>query len=756
MTDTLPGPAPTAQWWRCLFEASEDALLVCDQRGATLAANRRGAHLLGLANARQVTAHALRDVLTPATTAKLAAILARTDGRSETLSAVTLACTGRLNLIADLQTTPLGDGCSLVTIKDASRRWRMESHLQRLMTAVDATPDVFFLTDAEFRITFVNAAFQTVTGYSIEDALGRTADFLRAPEEAATSREYLACVAEGRDWRGELRNVRADGSAYPVSATVSPIYDRNGGFLGYVASERDISTRKRLEGELQRGRDFVRSILDSMEAAIYTVDREFRLTHINDGWRKLPPQHGWLAVDAPPKAGDSFLDLVHGQARREELLTLFITVLTTGALKEVQTTDPSGRHWLVKISPWREREEIAGVIYQVTDQTNLHELQRQLYQAQKMETIGALASGVAHDFNNLLQAVRGNAGLLLMDKQLSEPQRLRLQHIDQAASRAADITQQLLSFSRASDEKITVFDLNDLMLEASQLARRTLKSRVKFELCPAPAPVKVRMDSTRANQLLLNLCVNAQDAMPNGGTLTLANAVVQLSPTQAARINAPPGVEFVRCSVSDTGTGIPPEILSRIFDPFFTTKGKGKGTGLGLSIAHSVVTQAGGFLDVDSQPGAGTTFHIYLPTVEAALTVSQMVAATEPRRGSGRVLVVDDLDLIRDFAQSFLQEAGFEVLVAGNAQEAIAALETATEPVDLLFTDYNMPGMTGVELMQTVSVRWPELKFILASGYLEEPERQRVGQLPGARIVNKPYNSAEAVDVIMELLTGGA
>ncbi len=756
MTDTPAGPSPTAQWWRSLFDTSEDALVVCDPWGTVLAANPRSAQLLGFANAQQVSAHALRDALTPATATKLATLLARKDARPESLPSVTLACGGRLNLIADLQTTPLGDGCSLVTLKDASRRWRMESHLQRLMTAVDATPDVFFLTDAEFKLTFVNAAFQAVTGHSIEDALGRTADFLRAPEEAEAIREYLARVAAGQDWCGELRNVRADGSTYPVSATISPIYDRNGGFLGYVASERDISTRQRLEGELQRERDFVHSILDSMEAAIYTVDSEFRITHVSDGWRKFPAQHGWLAVNTPPQVGDAFLDLVHGHARRGELMNLFLHVLTTGELKEVPTTDPAGRHWLIKVSPWREGEKIAGLIYQVSDQTNLHELQRQLYQAQKMETIGALASGVAHDFNNLLQAVRGNAGLLLMDRQLTEPQRLRLQHVDQAASRAADITQQLLSFSRASDETITVFDLNELMLEVSQLARRTLKSRVKFELRPAPAPVKVRMDSTRANQLLLNLCVNAQDAMPNGGTLTLSNAVVRLSAPQAARVNVSPGVEFVQCSVSDTGTGIPPEILARIFDPFFTTKCKGKGTGLGLSIAHSVVTQAGGFLDVESKPGVGTTFHIFLPAVDAALTVSRLVMAAGPRRGIGRVLVVDDLDLIRDFAQAFLEEAGFEVLVAGNALEAIAALETSPVPVELLFTDYNMPGMTGVELMQAASVRWPELKFILASGYLEEPERQRVAQLPGARIVNKPYNAAEAVELIVELLTRDA
>jgi PAS domain S-box-containing protein len=761
VTEELVQPAASAgvgndtynRWWRCLFDISEDPQLVCRADGRAVELNRRAQQLLGVQEAAADVGACLLTVLTPPVHKRLQALLQKSGPHPETLTAVTLVFSGRLGMIADLGVTPLGDGFSLVSIKDASRRWRMESHVQRLITAVDSTTDVVFLTDAEFRLTFVNAAFQGVTGHSVEDVLGRSADFLRAPGQEPQTAAYHACLDQGQGWMGELLNLRNDGSIYPVEAAISPIFDKRGALLGCAAIERDISSKKKLQEELLLERDLVRSILHSLDAAVYTLDRAFCLTHVNDGWKKLPPAHGWLQLDAAPESGRSLLEYVPEAARRAELQGLFESVLATQQPKEIEVCSGDRRyHWLVKITPWRHEREVQGLIYTVTDHSYLHQLQSQLYQAQKMETIGALAAGVAHDFNNLLLAIRGNTSLLLLSKQLPDEARRRLQQIDQAAGRAGDITAQLLSFSRASDEREIVVDFNEVLQEASQLAKRSIRGQVRIVVEVAPAPLKVLIDPARAQQVLLNLCVNAQDAMPQGGQLTLRGQLSPLTEAQAAKLQELPGTTFVHASVQDTGTGIPVEVLSRIFDPFFTTKEKGKGTGLGLSIVHSVVTKAGGLLEVDTSVGIGTTFNIYLPVAQGALANRDAAPTGDLPRGAGRILVVDDLDLVLDFTRSFLMEAGYDVLVASSGEQALEILAALDKPVDLLLTDYNMTGKTGVQLIREVAVRWPDIKFILASGYLEDHERARIESELDARILHKPFNVRDAAALVAAAL----
>jgi signal transduction histidine kinase/CheY-like chemotaxis protein len=493
------------------------------------------------------------------------------------------------------------------------------------------------------------------------------------------------------------------------------------------------------------------SVLDSLESAVYALDGRLRLAWCNAASQRFPRTHGWLEFREPPQAGQSLLDNVPDAGQRLELERLFRMALTEGQPQQAQAMTPDGHHWLGRITPWRQGGQIRGVIYRVTDNTAFAEARSQLMQMQKMETIGALAAGVAHDFNNLLLAVRGNAGLVLMDKSLPAEPRERLRHIEQAATRASDLSQQLLSYSRPAEEKIAVLDLNQIVRDTSELARRVVRSRVELQLQIPPEPLKVRMDATRATQALLNLCVNARDAMPKGGRLTLANAAVALTAAQAARVGRPPGDAFVCCSVSDTGTGIPPEVLPRIFTPFFTTKEKGKGTGLGLAIVHSVVTAAGGFVEVESAAGAGTTFRVYLPQDQGPLTPGQTEFRHRLQRGAGRVLVVDDLGLVLGLAEDFLRQAGYDVLTAHSADAALEVLAAQREPVDLVFTDYAMPGRNGWQLIQEIAARWPGVKLLLASGYLDETERAEIDRA-GVRVLNKPYGMNEATSAIAQLL----
>jgi PAS domain S-box-containing protein len=739
------------QWWRSFFESSEDAHVVCRADGLVVKINPKAARLLKLDREATEGRFSIFDVLLSPAGPKLREALRHGHARSDTLHSVVLLSSSRQNGMADLELVPLDENHTLVTFKDVARRMRLESHVNRLVTAIDATPDVFFLTDADGRITFVNPAFHTVTGYGIETVLDRTDDFLRAPSEAEKVRTYLEQIGQGREWIGELVNLRSDGTPYQVEATISPISDMTGRFIGYVACERDITARKGLEGDLRLQHDFVRSILHSLDGAIYSLDREFRVTHANDGWRHLPAEHGGFRLAGPPEIGRSLLDYVPDAARRTELKETFEAVLQTGQPQDNRFQAPDGHHWLVKISPWVHAGQVRGLICNISDQTRYHELQNQLFQSQKMEIIGTLAAGVAHDFNNLLQAIRGNTSLVMMQAPQDSDLHRWGEQISLAATRAAEITQQLLSFSHRSEGKQrAVLDLNQIVHEAGQLARRTLRANVNLEVIAAPKAIPVKIEFSRATQTLLNLCVNAQDAMPGGGKLTITNALVKLPPEIAKRHDVSAASEFARCSVSDTGCGIPSNLLPRLFEAFFTTKGKA-GTGLGLSIVQRIMQEAGGFVEVDSTPGQGTTFHLYFPVARENLTVKLRPAEHALPCGKGRVLVVDDLDLLRDFAKSFLETTGLTVLVASSGREALQLLEKENGTVDILFTDYSMPGMNGADLIEQVAVRWPDIHPVLASGYLEDPVLKRLEDLK-AKVLAKPYEMQEAATMLIGLL----
>jgi PAS domain S-box-containing protein len=745
----LPDTGGTGAWWRYLFDEAEDVQLVCDEQGLVLEANRRATDQLGLAPDTRLLKGCL---LAPATTTRLQDALTSPARAPQTICGVAVTCPNGACLVADLHVVPFEAKRWLICLKDASRRWRLEAQTQRLLAAIDSTPDVVLLTDASFRITFVNPAFETATGYTLEEAIGRTVDSFQAADEQAKTAEYLNGARRGADWVGELMMVRRDGSTYPVEMTFSPIHDGNAEFIGAVAFQRDLTSRRKIHEAFLAERNFVRSIINSLDASLYTVDGRLRLTHINDGWRKMPREHGWLSLPEPPQVGRCLLDYVPDPAHRAELEKTFQLVLAEGQPQELQALDAGGVHWQMNVSPWQHGGQIRGLIYKVTDNTALMGVQSQLFQAQKMGTIGALAAGVAHDFNNLLLAIRGNIGLVLYDPKTTPEIRTRLDQAEQAAARASDLTQQLLSFSRVSEEKVTVLDFNQVIKDASALAKRVLRGKVTLKLDPTETPLKVQMDPTRAAQVLLNLCINAHDAMPKGGTLTITNAYIDLTEAQWSKVKRRPDSQFMRCSVADTGTGIPPEILPRIFSPFFTTKQEGKGTGLGLSIVHTVVTKAGGFIEVDSTVGSGTTFHIYLPVNSGPLTRTDTELRRQLKKGSGRLLVVDDLDLVLEFAANFLKQAGYQVFTATSADAALKVMAQQKGSIDLLLTDYTMPGKNGWQLIQEVNARWPMTKCVLASGYIDDAERAEIAKHPSVRILNKPYGIAEATGLIADVL----
>ena len=600
-----------AQLWKNLFEVSPDAQVVCRLDGVVEQVNPRAALLLKLVPRDSDHSACIFDALLPPADQQLKDLLRRLPAHTEVLNFATVIAAGGTRGLTDLEVTPLGPARALIAFKDAGRRLRLEAHVRRLITAIDSTPEAFYITDAEMRLTFANPAFQISTGYSLEEVLGRDDAFLRAPGEQDKVEAYLAGVKEGREWTGEVWNIRKDGTRYQVETNLSPIFDMTGEFMGYVGCERDVTLRVWLQSELRMERDFIHSILTSLDGAIYTVDREFRLTHANEGWRHLPPEHGGIHMDGPPEPGRSLFDYIRVPERSAELRAIFQQVLATGRAQENRYLSPDDRHWLVRISPWVHAGEARGLICNVTDQTHYQKLQSQLFQSQKMEIIGTLAAGVAHDFNNLLAAIIANAEMLKSKPAGRRIDERRVAMILQTAERGADLVRRLLAFSRKQELVPALVDLNQVIHGMRDLLRATCGrgTRLKTVLDEALWPALI--DPVQLEHLILNLVINARDAMPDGGKLIIATANSTLRSGDAATDLAPG--DYVVLTVTDTGAGMNEDVLHNAFEPFFTTKPPGQGSGLGLSQVYGLATQSGGSVRIDSSEGKGTRVVVLFP-----------------------------------------------------------------------------------------------------------------------------------------------
>jgi two-component system, cell cycle sensor histidine kinase and response regulator CckA len=363
-------------------------------------------------------------------------------------------------------------------------------------------------------------------------------------------------------------------------------------------------------------------------------------------------------------------------------------------------------------------------------------MEAQLQQASKMEAIGRLAGGVAHDFNNLLTSILGNVELALMDLDPNDPLASILTEVNRAAVSAASLTRQLLAFSRKQIVEPRVLDLNDLVGRIQHMLVRLLGENVSLETRLMPGLGSVRVDQGQFEQVIVNLAINARDAMPGGGRVLIETADVDGS--SGAHPAAPPG-PAVMVAVSDTGHGMTPEVLAHLFEPFFTTKPREKGTGLGLATTYGVVQQAGGTIDVDSVVGKGTTFRVYLPRADQSVDGSQeRPGAPSLPRGRGTVLLVEDEDAVRELAVKVLERLGYRLLVASHGAEAVALAERHGA-IDVLLTDVVMPGMSGRDLANRLAPLHPEMEVLYTSGYTEEVIAHHGVLDPGLRFLPKPY-----------------
>ena len=515
--------------------------------------------------------------------------------------------------------------------------------------------------------------------------------------------------------------------------------------------------RSRLQAEaaLTRRESRYRALSENALDVVSVLDQQGNFTYNSLSVERV------LGYKPEELLGQNAFTLIHEEdlsAAQEELRqTIELPGLTRTAKFRVRHRDGTWRHLETVCKSMLDDPEIAGVVVNSRDVSERHRLEEQLWHSQKMEAIGQLAGGVAHDFNNILTVIQGHASML-RSAALPGPSSTSVEQIYLAAERAAGLTRQLLTFSRRQMMQPKVLDLNAVVSNMTKMMARILGEDISLQFSYAPGQPSVRADEGMVQQILLNLAVNSRDAMPAGGRLGVEILVRELGEADMGKHPERRAGRYVCLSVSDTGGGIPAEILPRIFEPFFTTKAVGKGTGLGLATVYGIVKQHSGWIEVESRVGQGTTFHIFLPASREASVKPDEITTTIIEAlpgGTETILLVEDEQPVRDLVRGVLSGRGYRVLEAATGVQALEVWRRHKDEIDLLFTDIVMPdGMTGRDLAEKVQVEKPGLKAIFTSGYSAEIIGKDFILQEGLNYLQKPFLPQKLAHAIRKCLDG--
>lgn len=631
----------------------------------------------------------------------------------------------------------------------------------RVKSFVGNAPDAALIVDREGKIVFTNSLLERLFGYSEGELPGQPVEVLVPEGVRNRHSKHISAFFQNPSVRVmgvgfEVFGRRKDGTQMVVEIGLSPI--EIAGEARAIASVRDVTARKRAQMVLRRSEARLREA-----QRVGNIGSWERNVQTGDGWwsEQMYRIYGEDPQSAAPTFS-SFIDRVDPEDRQRVRETMERSWSSGDPYSiEFRIVRRDGTERIIRsIAELRPDEEGRGPLLVGTaqDHTEARQLEEQLQQAQKMEAVGQLTGGIAHDFNNLLTIILGNLQLVNQSSTQDESLQACVRAALEAGFRGAELTKRLLAFSRQQRLEPQVTDIDTLVTELGPLLRTTLSENITLTINLVGERWLTEVDPSQMESSLVNLVVNAQDAMPNGGTLAIKTANVVLDKAHAGgHGDVPPG-EYVKVSVSDTGAGIPEEVLARVFEPFFSTKDVGKGTGLGLSMVYGFVMQSKGYIDIWSEEGHGTTLEIYLPRSQSATATT---AATSSRNngiltGQETILVVEDQAAVRDVVTIMLRNLGYRVLEAGTGPEALALLDKSDD-IDLLFTDVVMPGgMTGMELVSQARQRHPDLKVLYTTGFSRTTVLEQGAQQSGELMLNKPYRKEELAAAVRETLDGGS
>lgn len=594
------------------------------------------------------------------------------------------------------------------------------------------------------KILAINEAAIALYGYSNEEFLKLRLTDLRRPEERTGLIKALTESNEPAHFSGEFQHIRKDGSTIIVEIYSSPL--RWDGIEARMVTAIDVTDRRRAEERLRAQAEIIDRAQDAI--VIRNVD-DRRIIFWNRGAERL---FGWSAEE---QLGRSEVKTLVDPGQIDEITN---ALEETGEFRgEVRQVSKDGNELITNVRATLvpdEQGKPSSALIISTDITEQKNLEMQLLRAQRLESIGTLASGVAHDLNNILMPISMCATLLHEEEEKQERGKL-IELIEQSAHRGAKLVNQVLTFARGMEGGHVVLQITHLLNDVANIASQTFPKNIQVRTTYHEDVCTVEGDATQLHQVLLNLCVNARDAMPQGGTLTLGAENFTVTPSFAARMpSASPGAH-VLLTVSDNGTGIPREILDKIFDPFFTTKPAGKGTGLGLSTLVGIVKSHGGFVDVSSEPGLGTTFKVFLPCTRHADAALPTRRDQQLPVGSGEtILVVDDEDAIRDVTERMLSQYNYNVLTASDGPEALAVFALRMHDVQVVLTDLAMPCMDGVTLARTLKRMKPDVRVVASTGRTDDGDMDELAAAGIEGCLAKPYDIRRLLRILRQLLAG--
>jgi PAS domain S-box-containing protein len=648
------------------------------------------------------------------------------------------------------------DDLRLKVSKAAEHFWlvkELADERQLLHDLMDSIPDGIYFKDRDLRFRRANRSFAAmVDAESPESLVGtRLSQGLPGDAESAAVLSEQEILSRGEMVVDVVREQTRGASKRWLSETKAPIRNRAGEVIGLVGISRDVTERISLGEALRASEERFRtqtqllnSIMESMGDGVIVNDRAGQSLLVNRKAQKLLGTRGPSMLSSE-WARDCGVFHADGKTLLEPsenpLCRAIVSEETTELQVLVKSSAAKGTSLAITATPLRDGEHgVVGGVALLRDVTRQHQLEQQLMQSQKMEAVGQLAGGVAHDFNNLLSVIQSYGQLVLRALPEGDPSREDLGQLLTASQRAATLTRQLLAFSRRQVVQSRLLQLNDVVSEVEKMLQRLIGDDITLVTSLHPDLGTVRADSGQLEQIIVNLAVNARDAMPEGGKLTIETANVVLDATYASsHVGVKPGA-FVMLAVSDTGMGMDSATRARIFEPFFTTKEVGKGTGLGLSMVYGIVQQSGGFIWVYSELGRGSSFKLYFPQIDGRVSPSQPPdKSTKDSVATGKILLVEDDDSVREVAARILRGNGYTVTDTGRVAEAVAICNQPGVKFDLLLTDVVMPGMSGPKLAEQVTAILPQIRVLFMSGYPGTAIVQGGALQSGVAYVEKPF-----------------